>query len=63
MAEVAKIDADLCTACGACIDECPVECIAMNNDETTAVVNAADCTGCEACVDSCPTDAIEMVAG
>jgi ferredoxin len=60
MAEFAKVDCDLCTACGACIDVCPTEAIAMNGDETCAVVDPGLCTACGACVDECPTGAIEL---
>ncbi len=60
MAEVAFVDADLCTACAACIDECPVECIKMNADETCIIIGQDVCTGCAACEEVCPTGAIEM---
>jgi len=60
MAEIAVVDADLCTACGACVDECPEEAIALNEDETLAIVDKAKCTGCGSCVDVCPTGAIEL---
>ena len=60
MAEIAVVDADLCTGCGACVDECNDDALAMNDDETLAVVNAAKCTGCGNCEDTCPTGAIEM---
>jgi len=46
-----------CVACGACVDECPVEAITMDD---VAVVDAEACTECEACVDSCPSEAISM---
>ena len=60
MAEVAVVDVDLCTACGACIDVCPTEAIAMNDDESFVVIDAALCTACGACVDECPTGALEI---
>ena len=60
MAEKAHVDADLCTACGACVDVCPVEAIKMNDDETLAVVDKETCTGCGDCVEECPTGAIEL---
>jgi len=60
MAEIAIVDVDLCTACAACIDECPEECIKMNDDETFVIIGHDICTGCAACADVCPTAAIEM---
>lgn len=52
---VAKVDCDLCVACGACVDECPSEAITL---EDCAKVNAELCTDCGTCVDNCPSDAI-----
>jgi NAD-dependent dihydropyrimidine dehydrogenase PreA subunit len=60
MSQIAVVDADLCTGCGACVDECDDDALHMNDDETLAVVTAANCTGCASCVDVCPTAAIEM---
>ena len=52
------VDAEKCTACGACVDVCPVEAITMNED--VAVVDAENCTDCGACADECPTEAITL---
>jgi len=49
------IDKDTCTACGACIDECPVECISEGD---VYVIDADECTDCGACADVCPVEAI-----
>ncbi|MCL2413500.1 MAG: 4Fe-4S binding protein [Bacteroidales bacterium] len=49
-----KITED-CSACGCCIDECPVDCIASGD---IYVIDAAACTDCGVCVDSCPVEAI-----
>jgi len=54
---VAKVDCDLCVACAACVDECPVEAIALGD---CAKVDPDLCTECGTCVDSCPSDAITM---
>ncbi len=55
----AKVDPEKCTGCENCIENCPVECITL--EEEKAVVDAEECTDCEACVDDCDDDAIEML--
>lgn len=50
-----KIDPDLCTACGSCIDECPTEAISEGD---VYVINPDICTDCGDCADVCPTEAI-----
>ncbi len=50
------IEKDECTACGACIDECPVEAITAGDDYYT--IDPAICTDCGSCADVCPVDAI-----
>jgi len=44
-----------CIACGACADECPVECISEGDDKY--VIDADICTECGACAGVCPVDA------
>lgn len=51
------IDKDACSACGACVDACPVEAITMAD---VAEVNADECIDCGSCVSVCPTDAISL---
>lgn len=55
----AVVDPEICTGCEACVDECPVDAISMN-DDGIAVVDEEECTDCEACVDICPVEAISM---
>lgn len=55
----AVIDARACTACGACIDECPVDALSL---EAIAVVDPALCIGCGLCTRHCPVTAIAMNA-
>jgi len=50
-----KIDKDTCTACGTCIDECPVEAISEGD---VYVIDPEVCTDCGACADVCPVEAI-----
>ena len=52
---MAHIISDECTACGACLDECPVEAIKEGDIYS---IDPELCTDCAACVDVCPVDAI-----
>jgi len=49
---VVKINSDLCTVCGGCIDLCPAIAISMVND--VVVMNNDTCTECKICVKVCP---------
>jgi len=51
-----KIDQDLCTGCGACVEACPVDAITLVDDK--AQVDVEECVECEVCVDECPVEAI-----
>lgn len=53
----AVVDAEKCTGCEACVEECPVDTIAM--EDGVAVVGD-ECVDCGACVDACPVEAITM---
>jgi len=49
------INADLCTNCGVCVSECPVEAITAGS----AAHEISDaCVDCGACVPACPVEAI-----
>ena len=61
MPEKPVVDPDLCTACNACIDACPVDAMYMNDEDTCALVNLDKCNGNGACETSCPTGAIELI--
>ena len=54
----AEVDAGTCTGCGACVDTCPVEAIAMQGGK--AAVDAGKCVDCGACIDECPVEALSM---
>jgi Pyruvate/2-oxoacid:ferredoxin oxidoreductase delta subunit/DNA-binding Lrp family transcriptional regulator len=56
----AKIDPDLCTSCGTCLDRCQIDAI-IEGDEYNEV-DLARCIGCGLCVPTCPEEAIVMVA-
>lgn len=46
---------DDCTACGLCLEECPVEAISEGREKYS--INPDDCTDCGACAEVCPVDA------
>ncbi len=50
-----KIDKDVCTGCGACYNECPVEAISEGD---VYKIDPSECTDCGACCDECPVEAI-----
>lgn len=52
---MAYVITDDCTACGSCIDECPVEAISEGD---IYKIDPDVCTDCGACADVCPVEAI-----
>ena len=54
----AKVDAEKCTGCEACVDSCPSEAIKM--EEGKACIDVDNCVDCGVCVDECPVEAISM---
>jgi NAD-dependent dihydropyrimidine dehydrogenase PreA subunit len=52
------IDNQKCTACGECVEACPLEAIAIKDN--VAVVDEATCGDCGACVDTCPSESIAL---
>lgn len=61
-------DLKLCTACGLCIQACPVSCLelyqSLKMDKTLYpnLSRADDCLACGFCVDICPVDAVRMAS-
>ncbi|MEE9611621.1 MAG: 4Fe-4S binding protein, partial [Desulfatiglandales bacterium] len=47
-------DAELCTACETCIDQCPTEALTMG-EEDVPEVNLDRCIGCGVCASGCPS--------
>ena len=52
------IDKELCTSCGACVDECPYDALALGPDDIPQVND--NCTLCSSCVDVCPVEALSI---
>ncbi len=56
----ATIDADLCMACGQCVEYCKFDAIHPTPDGTAYQVDAIACEGCGVCARFCPTAAIDF---
>ena len=52
---MAHVISDACVACGACVPECPVDCI---KEGDIYKIDAEACIDCGACAAVCPADAI-----
>jgi NAD-dependent dihydropyrimidine dehydrogenase PreA subunit len=50
---------DHCSACGACVEICPVFCLKLN-DGLIEIVNEKVCFGCRKCEDVCHEEAIHI---
>jgi NAD-dependent dihydropyrimidine dehydrogenase PreA subunit len=57
----AVVDADTCTGCGACVDDCPMEAIFCDGNDIAAV-SAEACIGCGLCARLCAPGAIRLTA-
>jgi uncharacterized protein (DUF362 family)/Pyruvate/2-oxoacid:ferredoxin oxidoreductase delta subunit len=53
-----QADPELCTACGACVDHCPVS--ALTIEEDFPVVDADTCITCFCCQEICPEKAMTL---
>jgi ferredoxin len=56
----ARIDSELCSACGQCIERCQMA--AIKEGEDSSEIIDGRCIGCGLCVSACPTEALSMVA-
>ena len=58
---IEKIDHDLCTGCGICVDSCSVDVIRMDEETQKAVIQyPEDCMLCGWCIMDCPEEAITL---
>ncbi|MEI8172359.1 MAG: DUF362 domain-containing protein [Deltaproteobacteria bacterium] len=54
-----QADPELCTSCGACVDQCPVSALSMS-DNHLPQVDADVCIACFCCQEICPEKAITL---
>jgi len=55
-----KVDEDLCSGCGLCVEACPYSAIEMDDEKNAAVVNVALCKGCGVCSATCRSGAVQQ---
>ncbi|MDY0062415.1 MAG: ferredoxin family protein [Myxococcota bacterium] len=53
-----KIDWDLCTGDSECVDVCPTDVYALNEEGKAEATKVDECIDCYACEDICPEKAI-----
>jgi ferredoxin len=54
-----QADPELCTGCGACVDQCPVSALSMSDDHLPQV-DADVCIACFCCQEICPEKAMTL---
>jgi heterodisulfide reductase subunit A2 len=59
----ATVQASRCSACGLCVEVCPFQARALDEDLGHAVVYAELCQACGACAAICPNDAAQLMGG
>ena len=57
---LARVNTIECIRCGTCEERCPMEAIAVGDDDVSEV-NEALCIGCGVCTPSCPNDAVDLM--
>ena len=58
---IEKIDPELCSGCGICVESCSVDVIRMDENTQKAIIRyPQDCMLCEFCALDCPEDAITI---
>ena len=57
----ATVDAELCDACGECLERCYFGALKLDEERGVAVVDADECMGCGLCQVVCPLEALSLV--
>ncbi|MEW6188054.1 MAG: nitroreductase family protein [Thermodesulfobacteriota bacterium] len=57
---IMKVDKDLCTGCGLCIQNCPFSAWEMGGDDHPVLKEKHDCFSCYNCMVVCPVDALSI---
>ncbi len=55
---VIEANADLCEACGRCVETCPFEALSLADDQVA--MDWEKCMGCGVCVDQCPNKGLTL---
>ncbi len=59
--EIARIEPELCVACGICQETCRFDAITYSESTVEFAVDPLGCEGCAACFYQCPDEAITMI--
>ncbi len=55
---IARVDSEICSGCGTCVEKCPAESPELVDDKS--LVNESKCIGCGVCAHHCPEGAIKL---
>lgn len=56
-----RIESSWCKGCGICVEFCPKQVLALNEDQKVTVVHPESCICCRLCELRCPDLAIEVI--